>query len=181
MKFKPLLTLMTIISLIAFMINMGLLYYNHHQKPHSSFPDINTFPLADEQGQIHYLSEWQGKVILINFWATWCPPCLTEIPDLIKFQNQYQQQGVQVIGIAMDTAENVQKFRQSDHIPSAKQINYPILINEIQAMMIMKNYGNPSIALPYSIILDKSGNIHTTHLGILNYAKMQKNIKPLLN
>ena len=82
------------------------------------------FSLPDTTGTIHSISEWQGKILVINFWATWCPPCLKEIPEFIQLQAEYADQNVQLIGIAIDEPELV-----DDYI-SFININYPILIAE---------------------------------------------------
>ena len=73
----------------------------------TSLPDIN-FP--DVSGNFHSISEWRGKILIINFWATWCPPCLKEIPEFIALQEQYSDIGLQFIGIAIDDQDSVQEY-----------------------------------------------------------------------
>src|ERR1041385_8514187 len=91
-------------------------------EPEQGEASLVDFALPDLGGKTRWMSEWQGKVIVLNFWATWCAPCREEIPLLIKAQNQYKARGVQIIGIAIDTPAAVAEFAKR------MNINYPLLI-----------------------------------------------------
>ncbi|NOT17036.1 MAG: TlpA family protein disulfide reductase [Sulfuriferula sp.] len=130
--------------------------------------------IADLAGVRQPLAQWRGKVLVVNFWATWCPPCRKEIPDFIKLQQQYGAQGLQFIGIALDERANVQSF--ADEVG----INYPILIGDLEAMVLAKNSGNRLGGLPYTVIIDQKGKIIATETGELNTAKLTAIITPLL-
>ena len=96
-------------------------------------PDFN---LPDVSGNQHNISEWQGKIRVINFWATWCPPCLKEIPEFMALQKQYAAKGLQFIGIAIDDQEPVEEYL------AATKINYPILIGGVTGIALAHQLGN---------------------------------------
>lgn len=128
----------------------------------------------DLQEKVQPLAQWQGKVMIVNFWATWCPPCLAEIPEFIQLQKQYGKQGVQFIGIAIDQKSKVQAY--------AKEVgmNYPVLLGDLAGIDLARRIGNPQGGLPYTVIVDRSGKIVTTQLGTLSREKLEEIIKPLL-
>lgn len=120
------------------------------------------------------LSQWRGKVLVVNFWATWCPPCRKEIPEFIKLQSKYGAQGLQFVGIAIDETAKVQAF--SDQMG----MNYPVLVGDLDAVALSQATGNRLGGLPYTLILDRSGKIVGTELGGLSTAKLEATLKPLL-
>lgn len=130
------------------------------------------FTLADLAGAPRKVSEWDGKVLIVNFWATWCPPCRKEIPAFIKLQRKYGDRGVQFVGIALDEPRAVQDFTQ------AMGINYPILIGDSGAMT--QRYGNHLGVLPYTVIIDRSSQIVFVKLGELTPAQAEAAIHDLL-
>ena len=121
------------------------------------------------------LAQWRGKVLVVNFWATWCPPCRTEIPEFIKLQTQYGAQGLQFVGIAIDETAKVHAF--ADEVG----INYPVLVGDLEAVALSQATGNRLGGLPYTVVVDRSGKIVATELGGLTGAKLEALIKPLLN
>ena len=110
----------------------------------------------------------------MNFWATWCPPCIAEIPEFIKFQKKYAKQGVQFIGIAIDQKSKVQTFAAD------VGMNYPVLLGDLAGIDLARRIGNAQGGLPYTVIVDRKGNIVTTQLGTLSHEKLEGIIKPLL-
>lgn len=128
----------------------------------------------DLSEKIQPLAQWQGKIMVINFWATWCPPCRAEIPEFIRFQKQYEKQGVQFIGIAID-----QKNKVADY---AKEVgmNYPILLGDLAGIDLAKRIGNTEGGLPYTVIVGRNGQIVSTQLGTLSFEKLEATVKPLL-
>jgi peroxiredoxin len=133
------------------------------------------FTLTDLTGKKRHNSEWDGKVVVINFWATWCPPCIQEIPRFINIQKKYADQGLQFIGIALDTPENVQNFVQR------VKINYPILVaEEDQVIAIAHQFGNHTGALPFTVIIDRQGNMVLQTPGEMDQTTIENLIKPLL-
>jgi len=130
--------------------------------------------LADLQGQTQALSQWRGKVLVVNFWATWCAPCREEIPAFIRLQDQYRAQGLQFVGIAIDQRDPVLAFIREFGI------NYPVLLGGIETVEMSRQAGNRAGALPFTLIFDRSGKIATTETGGIKEARLQAIIKPLL-
>jgi thiol-disulfide isomerase/thioredoxin len=128
--------------------------------------------LKDLRGRTVRLSDYRGKVVLINFWATWCPPCRAEIPHLVKLQRDYRKNGLQVIGITYppQTKKEVRQFTRS------RKVNYPIVIGSKET----KELFFQGETLPVTIIVDREGNIRDVIEGILLPEEVEQKIKPLL-
>ncbi len=132
------------------------------------------FLLPDLDGKLHNIGEWDGKVVAVNFWATWCPPCRKEIPAFIELQDTYRLQGLQIIGIAIDEKEAVADYADT------MGINYPILVGEQKAVDAAKDYGDRFGALPYTAIVDRQGNIVYIHRGEISRELAETKIKSVL-
>ncbi len=130
--------------------------------------------LPDSAGTPHALAQWQGKIVVVNFWATWCPPCRDEIPAFAAVSRRLAGEQVQFIGLSLDSAENVQAFAQEFDVP------YPLLIASYDVLGLVAATGNPSRALPFTLIVDRHGKIRHTELGSLNTAELEGKIHPLL-
>jgi thiol-disulfide isomerase/thioredoxin len=132
------------------------------------------FSLPDIHGRPRFVSEWDGKVILVNFWATWCLPCLKEIPELLALQEEYGELGLQVIGIALQKPEDVTDF-VAEH-----QMTYPVMAGEADVIVIAESYGNRAGALPYSAIIDRHGDIAFTKAGSITKDEVENLLLDLL-
>jgi thiol-disulfide isomerase/thioredoxin len=132
------------------------------------------FELKDIDGHVRNVREWDGKVLLVNFWASWCPPCLKETPLLIELQNKYGEQGLQVIGLAVDEDQAVRDFVDT------QGINYPIVAGELAAMELARRYGNRVNALPFSAFVDRNGDIVQIKAGEIEKEEAEKIIQSLL-
>ena len=124
--------------------------------------------LLDLDGKKRSLIEWQDKVILINFWATWCTPCKKEIPLLNKYQKEYKDDELQVIGIAIDNAIATKQFIKK--IP----IDYPVLVGSKTGTKLAQQMGNRSGALPYTVIINQRGQLVETASGLLNESYLRR-------
>lgn len=124
-----------------------------------------TYP--DPQGKPQALMQWRGKLLVVNFWASWCAPCREEMPDFDALRQQYQARGVEFVGIAIDTPANVQGFLRR------QPVGYPVLIGEGGAHTLARQLGAPGGALPYTIVLDRDGSVLLRHLGRLPRAPLE--------
>lgn len=130
--------------------------------------------IPDLEGRHRSLGEWQGSVLVVNFWATWCPPCLKEIPDFIRMQEQLGPKGLQFVGIAADQPDKVRDF-------AAKyKINYPVLLGEMDVIEMANRAGNKAGGLPFTVILDRRGKWVRSESGALSEQKLGEIIEPLL-
>lgn len=118
--------------------------------------------LADRDGRPRALSEWAGRPLIINFWATWCAPCRREIPMLNALAADPGYAGFEVIGIAIDFREDVQSYLQKT------PIDYTVLIGEQDGMEAARAFGMESIGLPFTAFSDRQGRIATIHVGELH-------------
>ena len=139
---------------------------NLAQIQHQNNPAIGQqrpeFAAADLDGQLRNIKEWDGKLIFLNFWATWCPPCLKEIPDFIELQKEYGSQGFQIIGIAIDEEEAVRNY------VIEVGMNYPTMVLETEGVGLAKRFGNGAGILPYTVIIKRDGEISNTITGELS-------------
>jgi thiol-disulfide isomerase/thioredoxin len=132
------------------------------------------FALTDIEGRLRNINEWDGKVLLVNFWATWCPPCKKEIPAFMALQEQYGDQGFQVVGVAIDDEQAVKDYADT------LGINYPIMAAQLDSLDIARQYGNRINALPFSAFVDRDGKIVLTRPGELSHEDTEKIIQSLL-
>lgn len=129
------------------------------------------FSLPDLAGNQVRLSSYRGKVVLLDFWATWCDPCRDEIPRFVELQNQYNGQGLQIIGVSMDDSpEPVRDFRQKF------QITYPVLMGNAKTGDL---YGG-ILGLPILFLLDREGRICSKHIGATDLAALEREIQDQL-
>ena len=128
--------------------------------------------LKDVRGRTIRLSDYKGKVVLLNFWATWCPPCRAEMPDLIRMQREFSKQGLQVIGITYppETRGEVRRFIRK------LGVNYPIALGQKET----KTLFGQTDTLPLTVVIDRQGNVHELIEGILLPEEFEQKIKPLL-
>jgi thiol-disulfide isomerase/thioredoxin len=130
--------------------------------------------LPDTRGRSQTMSQWRGKVLVVNFWATWCAPCRDEIPALIKVQHKYAANSVQIVGIALDNVPKVQDYADE------MRIDYVLLIGGIDALEVTKDLGNRAGVLPFTIVLDRRGKVAYTHAGALTEALLSAVLTRLL-
>ncbi len=120
------------------------------------------------------LSQWKGKTLVVNFWATWCKSCLTEIPNLIKLYDKYRSRDVVIVGVAVDNADKVEKFTKE------RSISYPIVYGGAEAVNLSKQMGNKIGGLPFSIVIDTKGKVVSTFLGEIPKGKLEQILQQLV-
>jgi peroxiredoxin len=130
------------------------------------------FELKDVNGRIVRLSDYRGKVVVINFWATWCPPCRAEMPDLVKLQREYGKAGLQIIGISYPP----QKKSRVARFAKSLKVNYPIALGTRE----LKARYSSDETLPLTVVIDRDGKVSEIISGILLREEFDEKIKPLL-
>lgn len=132
------------------------------------------FTLRDIDGIPRTVGSWDGKVLVVNFWATWCRPCLREIPMFNRLQAEFGDAGLQFIGIAIDDADAIREFLK------VNAVDYPVLAGQQEAVDVAISYGNDVGVLPYTAIVDRAGHIRFVQFGELPEALARDTIRPLL-
>ncbi len=132
------------------------------------------FELNDLNGAVVSATDFEGNILLINFWASWCKPCIEEIPMLSRLQTSYSERGVQIVGIALDDPLKAKEFA------SVLVINYPILVGSTDTILTGLRYGNRSGMLPYSVLVGADGLIKWAYLGALSEQELEEQIIALL-
>ena len=127
-------------------------------------PDVWSLRFPKPGGGDLLLSQWRGKPLLLNFWATWCPPCVEEMPLLARFQREHGGKGWQVVGLAVDREKPVQEFVE------AKKIDFPIALAGTEGLALSRALGNSAGGLPFSIAFDRRGAVIAQKVGALNEA-----------
>jgi peroxiredoxin len=172
-------------SLYAWILWPGVavlaIYFTLHMQPKKDSSNLATasvsssaaapsFTLTDINGRSVSLADFRNKVVVLDFWATWCPPCKREIPDFINLQTDYASRGVQIVGIALDQPDKVKAFAQQNGM------NYPVLYGNDQ---IAARYGGIE-GIPTTFIIDRNGNIVNRFEGFRPREDFEAEINKLL-
>ncbi len=138
------------------------------QAPAKPAPSLNTvrsvqtrpeFSLADTAGVMRSITEWDGKAMVVNFWATWCAPCRREMPLLKDLQTEYAGEDVQIIGVAVDLREDVLGYLEQT------PVNYPVMIGDQDAIDAAEGFGVEFMAMPFTAFTDHQGNVLHVQIG----------------
>ncbi len=124
--------------------------------------ELPDFTLTDAAGEPRSIRDWAGKSLIINFWATWCPPCRRELPLLNDLHARHSAEGFQVVGVAVDFREDVLEFMQET------PIDYPMLIGEQEGLDAARAFGMDNLGFPFTVFTDRSGRVVTVHVGELH-------------
>lgn len=120
-------------------------------------------------------NDFQGQIIVMNFWATWCPPCRKETPLFVEMQDKYGEDGVQFIGIAIDDLEATREFIDT------YGVNYPVLMGDVDAIAMSKQMGNRFEGLPFTVIAERDGSILKRHTGEVKREMLETTLKQLIS
>lgn len=137
----------------------------------TSVPAPSVF-LKDLHGRNVRLADFKGRVVLVNFWATWCPPCRAEIPDLVKWQREYRREGLQVVGVTYPPTNH----RAVRTLVRQLKINYPVWLGSKGTKALFDS----GETLPFSVVIDREGNVHATIEGIVLPDEFDEKVRPLL-
>jgi thiol-disulfide isomerase/thioredoxin len=162
-----------VIALLALTAGIGVRIFNQWQADQKPMP-LPTFSFPDLNGTPQTSTQWQGNILVLNFWATWCPACLKEIPAFMELQTQFAEK-VQFVGIALDDLDAVKTYQQKT------TVNYPLLISgDWAGFDLAKKLGNFVSAIPYTVVVNREGLVIYHHAGELTAAELQAVISPLL-
>lgn len=175
LHFIAYLTILIILGLAVRHFALNPLY----NKPVNNKSEISSAPLfttllTDIQGAKQTLNQYKGKIIVLNFWATWCPPCREEMPELSLLQLEYKNKNVVVLGIAEDELPLVKEYLQSS------PVTYPIFIAENESMNLGSDLGNDKGVLPYTVIIGADGGVIDTFYGRISKPLLEKALQNLL-
>jgi peroxiredoxin len=143
-----------------------------HLKAEASRKPAPNFSLKDADGRVVQLSDFRGKVVLLNFWATWCDPCRIEIPWFVEFERQHKGQGFAVVGVSMDE----DGWQAIKPFVSETGINYRVLLGDEKVSDL---YGGID-SLPTSFVIDREGRIAAVHIGLVSKSRYENDLQQLL-
>lgn len=134
---------------------------------------------TDSNGKLQALKQWQGKTIVLNFWATWCPPCREEMPELSALNTEYQKRNVVVVGIAIDELDAVKAFAHNTKSDAIK-VSYPLLAAEVEGMGLASGLGNDKGVLPFTLIIKPDGTVAKSYFGRVTKPLLEETLTKLL-
>jgi len=147
------------------LISLFLLLFTHFVQA------APTFAIKDTEGEIHHLSDYKGKWVLVNYWATWCPPCLEEIPDLVSLYDHHKDKDLMVIGVAFE----YKNTKEVTDFVDDMLMSYPIVFGDepAQKAELLKDVGSPEV-LPTTYIYDPQGRLVKTKRGLITRTEVEK-------
>lgn len=129
--------------------------------------------MPDSAGSAQALSQWRGKALVVNFWATWCAPCVEEMPELTQLQTELNQKNIQIIGIGIDSAANISEFS------TKLKIGYPLYVAGMRGTELSRLFGNQAGGLPFTVLINAGGQIKKTYLGRLKMEELRRDLAEL--
>ena len=129
---------------------------------------------ADADGAPQPLAQWRGRALVVNFWATWCPPCVEEMPDLQKVRDEFREKGVEVIGVGIDSAAKIAAFRDK------YRLTLPLLVAGAGGSDLYRALGNTSGVLPYTVLIDANGRVRERHVGQIKPDQLRRWLDQIL-
>ncbi len=162
--------LITLVAIVALAAGIGVQIINKPKEIQTV--SLATISLPNLKGEMQSLSKWQGKTLIINFWATWCPPCLKEIPDFMALQDEFKDKNIQFIGIALEDQQTIATYQAEINI------NYPILIAEFTGAQIARSWGNALNIVPFTVVINPQGEIIHRQMGEFSRQQVLSIIQP---
>lgn len=129
--------------------------------------------MTDANGKQRKMSEWKGKILLVNFWAPWCPPCVAEMPELAALQHEMNDKNLQIVGIGIDSPDNIRQFAKKH------EITYPLLLGGLEGTELSRQFGNESGGLPFTLLIAPDGTVRQSYMGRLNLEKVHADLTSL--
>lgn len=167
-----------VIALIAIVFAGAGAWYGNQRSTHSTkepAPVSALFAqsLPDLANTSQPLAQWRGKPLLVNFWATWCAPCVQEMPELSALQTEVGEGSVRIVGIGIDSAANIREFAKK--LP----VTYPLMIGGMEASELSRQLGNQAGGLPFTVLIDADGRIRKTYLGRLKLDELRRDLRSM--
>lgn len=175
-----------LVTLLAGGISIGAAVFGERWvgRPHSSpqrpavspaqIQSLPDFRLPDLSGREISSNAWAGKTLVLNYWASWCPPCLREMPMMIRTQEALQGRGVQFVGVALDREQDVQSF------VAEYPLNYPVLIGNPESVELSRRLGNRLQGLPFTVIFDSKGRRVFSRTGEISEQELMAELNAVL-
>ena len=169
---------------LAIVLSLGFAIYYFVLNPNSPLKNLNTdygalstqalfaSKLINENGVSQNLSQYKGKIIVLNFWATWCAPCREEMPELSELNTEYKNKNVLVLGVAVDELNLVKEFSKES------PVSYPLFAAENEGMELGSGLGNDKGVLPYTVIINADGSVVDTYFGRINKTILESALRP---
>ncbi len=129
--------------------------------------------MNDASGASHALGRWKGKPLVVNFWAPWCAPCVQEMPELDQVAQASAAQGINVIGIGIDSPANIAQFANK------LKISYPLYVAGMSGTDLARQFGNANGGLPYTVLIGADGAVVKTYLGKLKFEELKADLAKL--
>ena len=129
---------------------------------------LRSLSLPDAQGNPYALASLAGKTVVLNFWATWCPPCIDEMPELATLHQEISTRNGLVIGIGIDSAANIRQFASTNRFP------YPLLVGGMGGTELSRRFGNQVGALPFTVVISPGGQVAHRTLGRIKLPKLRE-------
>jgi thiol-disulfide isomerase/thioredoxin len=176
------------VAIVAVAGGVGAGHWLHHDEPppldspappQASAAQANAVtalwdsPMHDADGKPQSLAGFKGQTVVVNFWASWCGPCVQEMPTLAQLHHEYAHKGVKFIGIGVDSEKNVKAFLQK--IP----VDYPVYVSGFAGADLARNFGNTAGGLPFTVVIDAKGVIRSTKLGEIQPDELKKTLDAL--
>lgn len=155
---------------VAIGLYFGINRYSNPPAPKSAADTLFAQSLPDLAGKTQVLQQWKGTILVVNFWATWCPPCIEEMPELAALQTEFSGKNVQIIGIGIDSSDNIRQFA------SKHKITYPLYIAGMGSIELSRQLGNQTGGLPYTLLIGPDGQVRKTFLGRLHMASLRQEL-----
>jgi len=160
-------------GLILLGVYFGFRHFDAGLPPAPAVAHLLSQSMPDSKGQPQALSQWKEKALIVNFWATWCAPCVKDMPELSALQTEVASKNIQLIGIGIDSATNIAEFT------SKYAISYPLYVAGMGGSELSRQFGNDAGALPFTVLIGRDGQVKKTYLGRLKMEELRADLSVL--
>jgi len=126
--------------------------------------------MVEASGKHAPLSQWRGKPLIVNFWATWCGPCVQEMPELNALHSEIVKKDIHVIGIGIDSQDSIMQFAQK------YKISYPLYVAGTNGTSLLRQFGNDAGGLPFTVLIGADGQVKKMYLGSIKFDELRKDL-----